>query len=77
MILSDIPVLDARSEDLVRRFILLVDEFYDHRIKLVISAHAPLAELYQGHQQSFEFQRTFSRLQEMQSVEYLSAAHRA
>ena len=42
-----------------------------------IMAKVPLAELYQGHQQSFEFQRTFSRLQEMQSVEYLSAAHRA
>lgn len=77
VIISNVPAMGVSNEDVARRFILLVDEFYDHRIKLVLSAEAALPNLYSGGRQSFEFQRTFSRLQEMQSQEYLGEAHRS
>ena len=72
---SDIPVLTATADDAARRFISLVDEFYDRGVKLVISAAAPPAELYRGERLAFEFQRTTSRLTEMQSEDYLSKSH--
>jgi len=75
VLLSDIPVLTRDTEDAARRFIALVDEFYDRRVKLAASAMAPIADLYTGTRLVFEFQRTRSRVQEMQSREYLSAAH--
>lgn len=77
VIVSSIPALDRRNDDAARRFIALVDEFYDRRVKLVVSAERPALELYQGERLTFEFQRTVSRLTEMQSMEYLHAAHRA
>ena len=67
----------ADKDDQARRFINLVDEFYDRNVKLVLSAAAPLGELYAGGRLGFEFQRTVSRLMEMQSHEYLARAHRA
>lgn len=76
VIISDIPSMGVDKEDMARRFILLIDEFYDHRIKVVVSAQAPLLELYHGARQKFEFERTVSRLQEMQSLDYLAEAHR-
>lgn len=75
VLLSDIPVLDQKKENAARRFISLVDEFYDRGVKLIISAAVPITELYQGERLKFEFERTESRLLEMQSHEYLSASH--
>lgn len=77
VLLSDVPVLTLRSENAARRLISLVDEFYDHGVKLIISAAAPINELYQGERLRFEFQRTESRLIEMQSNDYLAGSHRA
>jgi cell division protein ZapE len=77
VLLSNIPQFDAHLEDQARRFIALVDEFYDRRVKLIVSAAVPVNELYRGTRLRQDFQRTQSRLQEMQSFEYLSAAHRA
>ena len=77
VIVSEIPQLTKASEDAARRFIALVDEFYDRRVKLIVTAAAPLADLYQGQRLSFEFARTVSRLSEMQSREYLHAPHLA
>lgn len=74
VLLSGVPELGERNDDQVRRFIYLVDEFYDRGVKLVIAAAKPLNELYSG--ERFEFLRTQSRLQEMQSEEYLASAHR-
>lgn len=74
--LSNIPVLDAEHENQSRRFIALVDEFYDRSVKLIISAAAPLAILYRGTRLSFEFERTRSRLIEMQSQQYLARPHK-
>ncbi|WP_369602550.1 cell division protein ZapE [Hahella sp. SMD15-11] len=76
VILSGIPVLDSSKEDQARRFINLVDEFYDRNVKLVCSAAAPIDALYQGERLKFEFERTESRLLEMQSQDYLAAPHR-
>jgi cell division protein ZapE len=76
VLLSRVPVLTPQDEDAARRFIALVDELYDRRVKLVLTAAAPLAQLYQGERLQFEFERTLSRLSEMQSTEYLSQPHR-
>jgi cell division protein ZapE len=76
VLLSDIPALHAGIDDQVRRFINLVDEFYDRNVKLVVSAEKPLEQLYSGGRLTFEFQRTQSRLLEMQSHEYLAREHR-
>ena len=76
VLVSDVPVFDRPSEDAARRFIALVDEFYDRRVKLVLSAAAAPTQLYQGERLRFEFERTASRLIEMQSEEYLASEHR-
>lgn len=73
--ISDVPVFGAGSEDAARRFIMLVDEFYDRGVKLVASAQAPPAELYRGERLRLEFGRTASRLIEMQSADYLARHH--
>lgn len=77
VLLSDVPVMTTLMESEARRFIALVDEFYERHVKLVVSAAAPLYEIYQGERLKFEFQRCLSRLQEMQSEEYLKREHLA
>ncbi len=74
--LSDVPQFDAQRDDAARRFIALVDELYDQGVKLVMSAAAVPTELYRGERLRFEFERTTSRLIEMQSEQYLGRAHR-
>jgi len=76
VVISDMPALDGTNDDAARRFINLVDEFYDRNVKLVIAAAQPLDLLYSGGKLAFEFQRTKSRLLEMQSYEYLGRPHR-
>ena len=76
VIISDVPQLNRESENQARRFVALVDEFYDRRVKLIISAAKPPSGLYTGRRLKREFARTRSRLEEMQSREYLHAAHR-
>lgn len=76
VLLARVPVMTDKLDDAARRFINLVDEFYDRCVKLIISADAPIHELYQGKRLAFEFQRTQSRLLEMQSHEYLAREHR-
>lgn len=65
----------VEQENSARRFLALVDEFYERRVKLVIEAEVPMFELYQGERLKFEFQRCLSRLQEMQSQDYLESEH--
>ncbi len=76
IIVQNVPVFSESNDDQARRFIYLIDEFYDRNVKLVISAAAPYTELYVSGRLAFEFQRTQSRLQEMQSEDYLCAAHK-
>lgn len=75
IIVSDVPVFDQTLEDQARRFIALVDEFYERRVKLIMSAAAIPKDLYAGRKLAFEFERTVSRLNEMQTEAYLAAEH--
>lgn len=72
---SGITVMTDMNNDLANRLINLVDELYDHDVKLIISAEVPPIELYQGKRFAFQFERTISRLLEMQSHEYLEKPH--
>ena len=76
VILSNVEQMGGAKDDMARRFINLVDEFYDRNVKLIISAEVELKDLYTGGRLSFEFQRTLSRLLEMQSHEFLSRPHK-
>jgi len=74
---SRVPVMDAQSDDAARRFISMVDEYYDRGVKLVLSAAASKPEdLYRGERLAFEFRRTASRLHEMTGRRYLAKPHR-
>jgi cell division protein ZapE len=77
IIIANVPQFSIYSEDAAKRFVQLVDEFYDRHVKLVLSAAAPITELYDGERLRAEFGRTESRLIEMQSEEYLALEHRA
>ncbi len=72
--IEGIPALGVDQDDAARRFITLVDVLYDQRIKLVASACCPPSELYRGRRLRAEFQRTASRLTEMQSDDWWSRA---
>jgi cell division protein ZapE len=76
LLVAGIPQLDIESENQARRFIALVDELYDRRVKLICSAEQGIADIYTGKRLTAEFRRTASRLREMQSTDYLSAAHK-
>jgi len=75
VIVSDIPALGVEQDNQTRRFVTLVDEFYDRGVKLIISSAVPAPQLYRGQKLAFEFERTSSRLIEMQSQEYLARPH--
>ncbi|WP_105173203.1 cell division protein ZapE [Pseudoalteromonas sp. T1lg24] len=79
VLLSNVKYMGSEhaNDDAARRFIALVDEFYERNVTLIISAIAPLEELYTGGILDFEFKRCISRLQEMQSLEYLGREHLA
>lgn len=74
--ISAVPIMGEEQDDWAHRFIDLVDEFYDHRVNLLVSAASEPAQLYTGQRKVFEFQRTVSRLTEMRSHEYLAQPHR-
>ena len=76
VLVSNVPRFDTTLENQARRFIALVDEFYDRRVKLIVSAAAPVTEIYAGERLKHDILRTQSRLQEMQSHDYLAEAHR-
>lgn len=76
VMVDNVPALTDTFMDPTRRFIYLVDEFYDRRVKLLVRAEQSILELYQGEKLAFEIERTRSRLLEMQSEEYLSEEHR-
>lgn len=77
VLLANVERMGVATDDIARRFINLVDEFYDRSVKLIISADVPIEDIYAGGRLDFEFARTRSRLLEMQSHEYLSRPHRA
>lgn len=71
IVLDDVPQMDRTKSDAAKRFILLIDSLYDRGVKLAASFAVPLEELGADDKTAFEFQRTLSRLAEMQSEEYL------
>ena len=77
ILLGGVPKLGPENRDEARRFMMLIDALYEHRVKLVIAAEAPPEALYPAGQGAAEFQRASSRLQEMRSKEYLGLAHRS
>jgi cell division protein ZapE len=76
VILSGVPRMSPKTADAARRFTWLVDVFYDDRVKLVVGAEAQPEALFTEGEHSAEFQRTVSRLHEMQSAQYLSSERR-
>ncbi|MGD8115957.1 MULTISPECIES: cell division protein ZapE [unclassified Vibrio] len=77
VLLADVQQMNASIDDAARRFIALVDEFYERNVKLIISAEVELEALYAGGLLEFEFKRCQSRLIEMQSHDYLAKEHLA
>ncbi len=73
--IEDIPIMQREDHNAAKRFILLIDTLYDNHIRIVVSAEAEPAKLYQASSgtEAFEFKRTISRLHEMQSREYIGA----
>ncbi len=76
VMVDNVPALSDVMVNASNRFIFLVDEFYDRRVKLLVRAEQPILELYQGEKLAFEIERTRSRLLEMQSEDYLTQPHR-
>ena len=76
VMLSGVPRLSPKNSDAARRFTWLVDVFYDARVNLIVSAEAQPEDLFLAGEQAAEFQRTVSRLHEMQSVAYLQTERR-
>lgn len=75
LILDGIPKLGPQNRDYAKRFVTLIDALYDHKSKFICSAEAPPTSLYTKGDGAFEFERTVSRLLEMQSPEYMALPH--
>ncbi|MGM1051457.1 MAG: cell division protein ZapE [Pseudomonadota bacterium] len=76
VLVSNVTRMSGATDDQARRFINMVDEFYDRGVKLLMSAEESAERLYADGRLDFEFQRTLSRLQEMQSHDYLALPHK-
>ncbi|WP_448568189.1 cell division protein ZapE [Thalassotalea ganghwensis] len=75
VLLANVKQMNVDCDDAARRFIALVDEFYERKVKLIISAEVEMESLYSHGGLVFEFKRCLSRLQEMQSRDYLASEH--
>lgn len=80
MVLKNIPIFTMNSLTELRRFITLIDELYQYKVKLICTTQAPLSQLFQLNRESsqdevFACDRTISRLEEMQTVHYLQTLH--
>ena len=73
--ISSIPKLTPQNRNEARRFVTLIDNLYDHRVKLICTADSSPQEIYADGDGKFEFHRTVSRLTEMQSAQYLETPH--
>ncbi|MCY0963615.1 cell division protein ZapE [Parathalassolituus penaei] len=77
VLVSNVPQMGLKNDDLARRFINLIDEFYDRGVKVIMSAEVAIPDIYTTGKLEFEFQRTTSRMLEMQSRDYLAREHKA
>ena len=76
VLVSNVPHMTDYLSEGTRRFIYLVDEFYDRGVKLLLTSEDSIIDIYQGEKLAFEIERTRSRLLEMQSDDYLHTSHR-
>ena len=74
-LLDQVPKLDADRRNEARRFMTLIDELYEHKVTTIVAAADKPERLYPAGDGAFEFERTISRLNEMQSVDYLTRPH--
>ncbi|PIR37591.1 MAG: cell division protein ZapE [Alphaproteobacteria bacterium CG11_big_fil_rev_8_21_14_0_20_39_49] len=77
LLLTDIPKMSREHRNEAKRFVTLIDELYEHRVKLICTAQTSPEKLYEHGEGSFEFDRTVSRLVEMQSGQYLAKGHQS
>jgi cell division protein ZapE len=75
VIIVGIPRLGPENRNEAARFVTLIDALYEHKVKLIAAADAEPADLYESGDGRFEFDRTISRLMEMQSQDYLALGH--
>ena len=75
VLIDHIPIMDMPKRNEARRFTWLIDALYEHKVKLIAAADALPTELYTEGDGRFEFERTVSRLMEMQSLDYLAEGH--
>ena len=75
VVLVGVPVMGPENRNEAARFVTLIDALYEHRVKLLVAADAPPQGLYPAGDGAFEFERTVSRLLEMQSADYLALGH--
>lgn len=75
VIMVGIPKLGPENRNEAARFVTLIDSLYEHKVKLIATADAEPAQLYEAGDGRFEFDRTVSRLMEMQSQDYLAEGH--
>jgi len=75
VLISNIPVMDSNMDDAARRFINLIDTFYDMHVNIVVSAAESPEKIYTGKKLAFEFDRAISRINEMQTCKYIESVH--
>lgn len=77
VLMDNIPTMTDERRNEAKRFMTLIDALYEHRVKLVAASEGPPERLYPVGTHAFEFERTVSRLMEMQSEDYMKARHLA
>lgn len=77
VLVSHVPQMNGGNDDMMRRFISMIDEFYDRAVKMSMTLAVDITSIYKDGNLTFEFERTLSRLEEMQSKEYLALSHKA
>jgi cell division protein ZapE len=75
LVLDGVKAMQPEQRNEAKRFITLIDELYEHRVKLVCAAEVAPERLYPEGDHAMEFKRTISRLHEMQSEDYLASPH--
>lgn len=75
ILISNIPYMNSNMDDAGRRFINMIDTFYDIHVNIVVSAADSPEKLYSGKRLAFEFDRAISRINEMQTTKYIDSAH--
>ena len=76
VILDGVPEMGAEMRNEAKRMMLLIDALYEYKVKLIMASDVIVDKIYTHGSHSFEFQRSISRLMEMQSQDYMKLPHR-